>query len=143
MQQQPLAQTNGYGAQHTAGVIEVVCGPLINFQRLNYAGTSATWYGTVLIVAKPTDTTPRLDYGPTASRGETISVEGLKLYQDPDKAFWRFSLEVPLTEVQAQWTYHIPNIRFLSDVHKDEGRRNFFVTATQVSDRSYIFRTMS
>lgn len=133
--QQPVTQINGYGGQQAAGEIQVLCGPLINFQRLDYTQMTPVWHGSVLIVVKPTDNTPRLDYGPTESRGETMSTEGLKLYQDLDKAFWRFTLEVPLTEAQAQWTYQIPNIRFLSDVHKNEGRRNFFVPAAHESMR--------
>lgn len=102
---------------------------------MSYAGSSPTWHGSVLIVAKPGASTPRLEYGPSESRGEVITLEGLKLYQDPDKAFWRFSLEVPLTEAEAQWTYTIPDIKFLSDVHKDNGRRSFFVPGADDSMR--------
>ena len=126
---------NGIGSATTGSAIEIVCGPLINYQRMGYTGNSATWNGTVLIVAKPTQTTPRLEYGPAASRGESMTVEGLKLYQDPDKAFWRFSLEVPLSDVQAEWSYAIPDVRFLSDVHGKDGRRSFFVPGADDSMR--------
>ena len=102
---------------------------------MSYVDSRATWNGTVLVVTKPTVTTPRLEYGPAEARGEHATVEGLKLYQDPDKAFWRFSLEVPLTEVQAQWNYYIPAVRFLSDVHGKDGQRRFFVPGANESMR--------
>lgn len=115
--------------------IEVFCGPLINYQHMTYAGSNATWHGSVLIVVKPTETQPRLEYGPAEAQGEHITVDGLKLYQDPVKAFWRFSLEVPLTDAEAEWTYTVPNIRFLSDIRKKDGKRSFFVPAAEQSMR--------
>lgn len=102
---------------------------------MTYAGRQATWHGTILIVTKPTPTTPRLEYGPAESRGEFITVEGMKLFQDPDKAFWRFALEVPLTETQTEWSYLVSNIRFISDVRNKDGRRFFFVPGNDESMR--------
>ncbi|KAK5091560.1 hypothetical protein LTR05_001745 [Lithohypha guttulata] len=128
-QRQPM--TNGVGESE----IQVLCGPLINLQHMNYTGRTPTWHGTVLVVTKPIGTTPHLHYGPAESRGESNTVEGLKLYEDPDKAFWRFSLEVPLSETQAQWTYHIPSVRFLSDVNQKECTRSFFVPGAADSMR--------
>ena len=134
-QHHPQSDVDGVGSATTASQIEILCGPLMNYQRMDYTGSSARWNGTVLIVTKPTQTTPRLEYGPVESRGETVAVEGLKLYQDPDKAFWRFSLEVALTDAQAEWAYHISNVAFLSDVHGKDGRRSFFVPAADESMR--------
>lgn len=122
-------------SQHATSQVEVLCGPLINYQHMSYAGHQATWNGSVLIVTKPTPATPRLEYGPAESRGETITVEGLKLYQDPDKAFWRFLLEVPLSDVQTEWSYLVSSVRFLSDVHNKDGRRSFFVPGNDESMR--------
>lgn len=116
-------------------MIEVLCGPLINYQHLSYAGSQATWRGSVLLVVKPTDAQPRLEYGPTASGGARTTVDGLKLYQDPTKAFWRFSLDVPLTDATAQWTYTIPDLQFRSDVHEQDGGRSFFVPGADESMR--------
>lgn len=113
----------------------ILCGPLINYQHMDYSGNGVRWNGSVLIVTKPTQSTPRLAYGPAQSRGESMSTDGLKLYQDPDKAFWRFSLEVPLADMQAEWSYAIQNIRFLSDVHGKDGRRSFFVPGADESMR--------
>lgn len=133
--QPPQHNSDTINSSQVAGEIKVLCGPLINYQHMSYAGTSTTWNGSVLIVTKPTELTPRLHYGPAESRGESITADGLKLYQDPDKAFWRFSLEVPLSDAETRWTYAIPNITFLSDVHKDEGRRFFFVPGADQSMR--------
>lgn len=126
---------NAIGSATAASTIEILCGPLINYQRMDYTGNSAVWNGTVLIVTKPTQTTPRLAYGPAQSRGESMTVEGLKLYQDPDKAFWRFALEVPLADVQAEWSYAIHDVSFLSDVRGKDGRRSFFVPGADESMR--------
>lgn len=123
------------GVNGTGAGVEVLCGPLINYQHMTYAGTNATWHGTVLIVVKPTEAQPRLEYGPAESRGESLSADGLKLYQDLNKAFWRFNLEVPLTDVEAKWTYIIPGLTFLSDIHEKDGRRSFFVPGNDQSMR--------
>jgi len=131
----PQENTHGVGSATGNSAIEVLCGPLINFQHMEYQGSRPTWNGTVLVVTNPTPMNPRLEYGPTASRGETMTADGLKLYQDPDKAFWRFSLEVPLTDGQAEWSYYIPNLRFLSDVHGKDGRRSFWVPGANESMR--------
>lgn len=121
--------------RYSTSPVDVLCGPLINYQHMTYTGHQATWHGSVLIVTKPTPHTPRLEYGPSESRGEVVTVEGLKLYQDPDKAFWRFSLEVPLSEEQTEWSYLVSNIRFLSDIRNKDGRRFFFVPGNDESMR--------
>ncbi|KAK5094417.1 hypothetical protein LTR24_003571 [Lithohypha guttulata] len=134
--QGPQENVNGISSTTADSEIEVLCGPLINYQHMGYpSGGRPIWNGTVLIVTKPTPMNPRLEYGPAGSRGETMTAEGLKLYQDPDKAFWRFSLEVPLTDGQAEWSYAIPNLRFLSDVHGKHGRRSFWVPGAEESMR--------
>lgn len=134
-QQSPQINGDGVNSASTGREIEILCGPLINYQRMNYTGSSATWNGTVLIVTRPIQTTPRLEYGPAESRGEGMTVEGLKLYQDREKAFWRFSLIITLTDVQAEWSYTIPQVKFLSDVHGKDGRRSFFVPGADQSMR--------
>src|SRR5262249_5295789 len=58
-------------------------------------------------------------------------MEGLKLFSDPDKTFWRFSLRVPLVEAEAKWQYSISNMRFLSDVSKDPARVFIVPAATE------------
>lgn len=100
------------------------------------------WHGSVLLVTKPGQRTPYLELRPLGawngtSRGANEPaqrLDGLKLYSDPDKTFWRFTLRVPLTETEAKWQYTIPNINFLTDVSK-EPSREFVVPASTDSMR--------
>lgn len=125
----PVRQANSHPTE-----IEVLCGPLVNYLHLTYAQESAVWHGTVLIVTKPGDAAPELEYGPV--RGERFArVEALKLYQDLDKTFWRFSLDVPLSQHETEWEYFIPRLHFLSNVSNDNGRRTFFVPGSDESMR--------
>jgi hypothetical protein len=87
---------------------------------MNY-GTSTLWHGSVLIVTRPIREQPRLhlrqlgavdigaQYG-SGSDQNNQTIEGLKLYEDPQKAFWRFSLAVPVETFEARWEYDIPGL---------------------------------
>ena len=101
-----------------------------------------SWHGSVLLITKPNLKTPALELKALGARDPSAKirssqpqlVEGLKLYSDPDKTFWRFTLRVPLLEAEASWEYSIKDMRFLSDVSKDP-RRQFFVPAATESMR--------
>lgn len=105
------------GAPDSFEPFELISGPLINFKNQHFEPTPV-WQGSVLIVTKPGQDQPRLflrQLGPVASPGEPHSqshqtVEGLKLYEDPKKAFWRFSLSVPVEVYEARWEYDIPGL---------------------------------
>ncbi|RMD44703.1 hypothetical protein DV735_g431, partial [Chaetothyriales sp. CBS 134920] len=127
--QTPNGIQNGASSQ-----FEVITGPLLNYQHLDEQGGVVRWHGSVLIVTKPGQKVPLLELAPEAGGHETVVVEGLKLYADPDKTFWRFSLEVPLTEAEARWRYTIPNIRYLAAVSSDPSRV-FVVPAASESFR--------
>ncbi|KAJ6150814.1 hypothetical protein N7470_007408 [Penicillium chermesinum] len=96
---------------------ELISGPLINFKNMHYA-PSPVWHGSVLIVTKPGQDQPQLhlrQLGAVGSDEQSVSaknqtIEGLKLYQDPEKAFWRFSLAVPVEVYEARWEYEIPGL---------------------------------
>ncbi|KAJ5995719.1 hypothetical protein N7481_002696 [Penicillium waksmanii] len=96
---------------------ELISGPLINLKNMHYE-SAPIWHGSVLIVTKPTQQKPLLhlhQLGPVGSQSESQSqsnqtVDGLKLYEDPDKAFWRFSLAVPVESYEARWEYDIPGL---------------------------------
>ena len=74
------------------------------------------WHGSVLIVTKPSQEQPQLHLRQLGSvdgqsgNGQPQTVEGLKLYEDPGKAFWRFSLAVPVESFEARWEYDIPGL---------------------------------
>ena len=113
---------NGPQVISTNRELEILCGPLLNYQRMSEEDSSVIWHGTVLLVTKPGQKLPQLQLVPLAGRGGKKLVDGLKLYADPDKTFWRFSLQVPLTGAEAKWQYTIPNVHFLSNVSKDPSR---------------------
>jgi PhoD related phosphatase len=139
---------NGPGIISTSEELEVICGPLLNYLCMTFEGERAIWQGTVLLVTKPGQKHPKLQLSPlgpaakssgtrsnwfAGAQGETI--EGLKLYADPQKAFWRFSLKVPLEpEEEARWQYTIPNMKMISGVSASPSRE-FFVPAASQSMR--------
>ncbi|KAJ5151839.1 hypothetical protein N7492_010134 [Penicillium capsulatum] len=104
-------------AAATRGGFELISGPLINLKNMHY-DESPVWNGSVLIVTKPNQEKPHLvlrQLGPVESQGQPQSesrqtVDGLKLYEDPDKAFWRFTLDVPVETYEARWEYDIPGL---------------------------------
>lgn len=111
---------NGNG--NSAGrPLDVICGPLLNYSRMSVDNESSTWYGSVLVVTAPGQGQPELalrhagpvsqaDYGTTAHPPTTT--RATKLYEDPEKAFWRFSLSLPLSEYEARWEYTIPGLQY-------------------------------
>ncbi|KAK5055402.1 hypothetical protein LTR84_013152 [Exophiala bonariae] len=137
---------HGEGPQiiSTSGELEVLCGPLLNYQRMSQDGSEVFWHGSVLLVTKPGQQLPYLTLQPLgALDGATQlnknypaqKVEGLKLYADPNKAFWRFSLQLPLVEVEAKWQYTFESIRFFSELTNKAPSREFVVPASTESFR--------
>jgi hypothetical protein len=104
---------------------------------MSYDAETPTWHGSVLLVAKPGNSPPQLELRclgdlRSSSAGGTGSrrFEGVKLYQDPDTAFWRFQIDLPLQSFEARWQYTIPNMKFLSDVAKHPSRAFVVPAAT-------------
>ncbi|KAJ9493967.1 hypothetical protein H2202_010514 [Exophiala xenobiotica] len=133
----------GYGtgprSTNSSSDIEIICGPLLNYQRMSEEGADVFWHGSVLIVTKPEQRTPTLELRTLGTLNPSSKVrssakqtiEGLKLYSDPDKSFWRFSIRLPLVEAEAKWQYSIPHMRFLSDVSKEPSREFIVPSATE------------
>src|SRR5271163_3147568 len=100
-----------------------MCGPLLNYHGMT---GEQFWLGSVLIVLTPGGRKqPRLHIqkvravgneqdttvnavASKASGSETI--EGLRLYEDSVKVFWRFMLKIPLSESEMTWQYTIPDM---------------------------------
>ncbi|KAI9376850.1 hypothetical protein BJX61DRAFT_488484 [Aspergillus egyptiacus] len=111
--------------------VDVTCGPLLNFKNMDVTPSSSIWHGSVLIVTKPGQSQPRLylrqagpvtsDPASTAAVANTqgVAIDGLRLYEDPKKAFWRFSITLPLEDYEARWSYIIPELRYLdgAEIH--------------------------
>lgn len=105
--------------------IDVLCGPLINFKYLDVQPTSSVWHGSVLVVTKPGPHQPQLhlyQVGPVSSavqasegqpNSEVVLYNGLRLYEDPKAAFWRFSISVELESYEACWAYNIPGLQYI------------------------------
>jgi hypothetical protein len=113
----------------TSSYVDVICGPLINYQDMHFTTDSATWCGSVLIVTRPGQKQPQLHWrqaGPVSqdsngvptngleSGSRNYSVLGTKLYEDLGKCFWRFSISLPLEPYEARWEYTIPAFKYVT-----------------------------
>ena len=133
---------DGPGIISDSSECETICGPLLNYQRMSEEGGKTFWHGSVLLVTKPGMKLPQLEleslgaYAGNSSRSRPSkqTVDGLKLYADPDKTFWRFNIQLPLAEEETKWQYTIPNVYFMSNVSKDKSRQ-FIVPAVSESMR--------
>ena len=124
--------------------LEIICGPLLNYQRMSNEGSNVFWHGSVLIVTKPGQKLPRLELralGPYDSKATSstnlpkLSVDGLKLYADTEKTFWRFTLRVPFADVEQRWEYSLQKAKFLSHSSNKTGTREFIIPAVTDSFR--------
>lgn len=108
--------------------VNVICGPLINYKYMELNSNSPIWQGSVLIVTSPGQQQPRLHLrqaGPVSHAsngvqngnrldGQGTVYDGIKLYEDPDKTFWRFSLTVPIETFEARWEYTIAGFNYVT-----------------------------
>lgn len=129
---------------------EIVCGPLLNYRRMD----QGHWHGSVLVVVKgggsdvlfqPSLIMRRV--GPAgqlpSANGQTDSAvndetggtrfESHRLYSDSRNTFWAFDIEVPMEEVEVKYEYFVPELRFSSD-HKPK-TNSFFIPAENESMR--------
>ena len=124
---------------------QVMCGPLLNYQGMTEEAEGVYWHGSVLIVVEATQRQPKLQFnragaipqhdGPAMSKNSPRdTVDGRKLYSDPSKTFWRFTLRIPLTETETKWQYTIDNMHFISEVSTSP-TREFVVPALDQSMR--------
>lgn len=133
--------------------LEVLCGPLLNFKSLSYTLSGPPkWRGSVLIVTKPGKRHPHLNLkrvnftktDRSSGRMNGVSdggsdqkrpIQGIKLYTDPVKAFWRFDLELRLQDSEARWEYLIPNMRYASGASSRSSLYTFVVPGASQSMR--------
>jgi hypothetical protein len=126
-----------------------MCGPLLNYHGMTEEGSQTIWRGSVLLVVEPGQQIPRLTFrshgaiaqsdaskstAPLSQGERASSVEGVKLYQDPFKTFWRFTLLLPLDASESKWEYSIPNMHF-GDKAATSASREFVVPAVSQSMR--------
>lgn len=141
------------------GTVHVLCGPLLNYKRMTLASdgngaSKSEWHGSVLVVVKPTAIQPKLELSyvgeneysneQKASRvvragaggaGYTPTwFESEKLYEDKTKAFWRFRINLPMTEKESCWSYRIPGLSIESTA-KPRDSWSFYVPPAHESMR--------
>ncbi|KAJ4301527.1 hypothetical protein N0V90_003620 [Kalmusia sp. IMI 367209] len=146
------AQGIGQGPQviSTAPGLEVVCGPLLNYRRMsNETSGAPTWHGSVLVVTKPGQHTPELILSPAgavSSSAEKASFTGGrrtfsadKLYEDPDKAFWRFLLDLPFQQFESRWQYDIKGLTYVDETKS--GKPQVFVVPSISQSMRILFHS--
>ncbi|KXL48116.1 hypothetical protein M433DRAFT_142140 [Acidomyces richmondensis BFW] len=145
-------QANGIGTGpqvvSTSSTVEILCGPLLNYKHMSGEHTeNPLWHGSVLIVTTPGRSPDNLQLtcqglmGNTCMpNGDSVSLDryfpGVKLFEDPRKAFWRFNIELPFLEQEAIWTYHVPQmVAAKSERYGLDKPKKFFVPSKHESMR--------
>jgi hypothetical protein len=123
---------------------EVLVGPLLNYRRMGNELGAPTWHGSVLVVTTPGERNPQLTLSPAGPVLESDGTaqftsgsgvfRGEKLYEDPDKAFWRFRIHLPFQEFEARWQYEIRGLT-REDRITTEKPQHFAVPSTSQSMR--------
>ena len=137
----------------------------------NTTSARTIWNGSVLIVTKPGQRPPPAltlkclglqderasnalepPNGATNHHGPSLngqgskslqdqSILGVKLYEDPLKAFWRFVLDLPLKDHEVRWEYSIANIRFLSGVSARNHASRIFAVPSMSQSMHIMFHS--
>jgi hypothetical protein len=118
---------------------EIVCGPLLNYRRME----GRRWVGSVLVVTagggREQPLVPKMELrryggggGGGGGQGQN-GIEGYCLYSDSRNTFWRFDIKVDMEEVETRWEYELPGMRLASRTKPRVN--NFFVPALSESMR--------
>ena len=130
----------------TAPGLEVLCGPLLNYRRMSKDSGATMWHGSVLIVTRPGQKSPQLTLAPAGAVSNELTQEkassgagsntftGDKLYEDIDKAFWRFLIHLPLQQFEARWQYEVEGLTY-TDESKQRKPQVFVVPSVSQSMR--------
>lgn len=123
----------GHGPQvvGTNTGLAISCGPLLNYKHTSNEHTEQPqWHGSVLIVTRAGQKPGQLSLrctgawnagasavtngsGHDASQERSFPAE--KLYEDPQRGFWRYVIDVPFQEQEATWQYNIPDMVHVKD----------------------------
>jgi hypothetical protein len=122
--------------------VQVLCGPLLNYRHMSSQGEHPIWHGSVLIVTTPGQRNPDLLLSPagavrpeepeshfTGSHSDRVT--GEKLYEDANKAFWRFLIAVPFQRFEARWEYRIRGLDSEGESRPDKPQRFAVPSAAQ------------
>lgn len=136
---------NGPQVVSTSKNLDVVLGPLINYRRTSNQQTGQPiWHGSVLIVTTPGQQPPRLVLSPAGAVDASVgnvrfsvdsrTFDGEKLYEDPNKAFWRFVIDLPFQQFESRWSYDIQGLEYV-DREKSQKPQLFAVPSISQSMR--------
>ncbi|KAF2103200.1 hypothetical protein NA57DRAFT_63840 [Rhizodiscina lignyota] len=156
--EQVQAETEGNGVPgigqgpklvSTAGKLEVQCGPLLNYKRMSdELSETPIWHGSVLIVTTPGQIHPELSLrcvgavggegaGPVSAGQRTFT--GVKLYADFKKEFWRFEIDCPFQDFEAEWEYHIQELAYSKD--SEEVKPHVFAVPSRTQSMRILFHS--
>ena len=133
----------------------LLCGPLLNYKGMSNA---SSWQGSVLIVLEPGVKEPeirvRLDHlrsnaeaaqakAAKASRVPSCEslVTGVKLYEDPTKAFWRFIIDLPLQSEESFWQYSFTSPQIITDPLREPRSSYEFVVPAKSQSMRMMFHS--
>lgn len=131
---------------------EIVCGPLLNYRRMD----QGNWIGSVLVVVKgggerqlfkptlvlrsanavkqlATGTNGVTDTPANGTSSDDSLIESTCLYSDARNTFWQFDIVVPMGPEERQFEYEVPDMRYSTDYKPRLNR--FFIPATTESMR--------
>ncbi|KAF2248873.1 hypothetical protein BU26DRAFT_308206 [Trematosphaeria pertusa] len=135
----------------TSNKLEVICGPLLNYRRMsNERSGSPTWHGSVLVVTTPGQQHPELTLSLAGAidatarnaaftRAESRRFAGEKLYEDSDKAFWRFTIDLPFQEFESRWEYKINGLTYVDE--KETGMPQTFAVPSVAQSMRILFHS--
>lgn len=85
-------------------------------------------------VTSTTTTTTTTTDGEIPPHRQLSVRSGIRLFEDPKKAFWRFSIAVPLESYEARWGYEIPGLQYVNG-SEVKAPWNFVVPSVEQSMR--------
>lgn len=136
----------------------ILCGPLLHYKGMSNAGSEASfWHGSVLIVSNSGATLPKLKLQYQGSwKGDSkdtvvqlekavshfaydCMISGVTLYTDTAKAFWRFTIDLPLQNHEACWVYSIADRGPSNSVSNAIAPHSFVVPSVSQSMRIMFY----
>jgi hypothetical protein len=106
----------------------LICGPLLNFKRIDDDGPNKSWHGSVLVVVPFAFRETVLEvrgHGRVVAADSPALSDALlrpqqvrhsrtfkseRLYEDAGKVFWRFRIALPIFDMEMRWQYRVQGL---------------------------------
>ena len=98
-------------------------------------GPNPVWHGSVLLVTTPGNIPQPLTLACVSHGSKESSFNGVKLFEDPKKAFFRFEIELPFLDQPSEWVYSIPRMVSKSSMNNLDKSKHFHVPSKYESMR--------